>query len=97
MADEAEVGAVVPASVRKFDAIQIDGIHPGNPITGEVITGCLQYFAVTKDQSGGTINPRDLTPRCHETDPIPLSRIRAINWLPLHLRRICRILSAIHE
>ncbi len=74
----AEVGPQAPV-VRGFDEIRIDGIHPRNPITDEEITTFLQAFVVTRDQFGGVIDPRDLSPRCCETEPIPMSRIRAIN------------------
>lgn len=68
-----------PIALRKFDEVQIDGIHPRNPITDEEIVEYLQSFAVLRDQSGGTVDPRDLTPMCSETGPISTSRIRSVN------------------
>lgn len=67
--------------IRKFDEIQIDGIYPRNPITDDEIKDFLQLFAVINDQSGDFINPRDLTPRCAETEPIIASRVRSVNYV----------------
>ena len=66
-------------TLRKFDEVQIEGIHPRNPITDEEILAFNQSFVVTRDQNGEALNPSDLSPACHESGPIPLGRILVVN------------------
>lgn len=65
--------------LKTFTMIQLAGVHPRNPVTEEVLTGYLQWFAVTENMSGDTIDPTKLQPRpdIHHglTEPIPMSRI----------------------
>lgn len=63
--------------------IQLRDVHPRNPITNEVIPAYLQWFAVTEDMSGNTIDPTKLQPRADLhfgfTQPIPMSDIVKID------------------
>ncbi|MEY4386599.1 MAG: hypothetical protein RLY20_1882 [Verrucomicrobiota bacterium] len=65
--------------LKTFTMIQLADVHPRNPVTNELIPAYLQWFAVTDDMSGDTIDPTKLQPRAdlHHglTEPIPMSRI----------------------
>lgn len=69
--------------LRTFNMIQLRGVHPRNPLTNELITAHLQWFAVTENMSGDTIDPTKLQPRAdiHHgiTEPIPMSDITKID------------------
>lgn len=66
--------------LRSTDTIQIDGIHPLNPITDVVIDDLMQVFTVTRDQDGDTIDPDALWPWCQEREPIAMARLRRLNF-----------------
>lgn len=69
--------------LRRFNMIQLSGVHPRNPVTDELITAHLQWFAVTDDMDGEFIDPAKLHPRAdlHHglTEPIPMSRISKLD------------------
>jgi hypothetical protein len=65
--------------LKRFYMIQVEGVHPRNPVTDELIPDLLQWFAVTDDMDGDTVDPKKLIPRAdlHHglTDPIPMSKV----------------------
>ena len=69
--------------LRRFNMIQLEGLHPRNPVTDEVITAHLQWFAVTDDMTGDFIDPTKIQPRADLyfgiTEPIPMSKITKID------------------
>lgn len=73
--------------LRKFDEIQIDGIHPRNPITDVVIPEYRVIFAVTQDTEGDMLDPALLHPRHPAGDaPIAMTRIVRLNGRKLDSR-----------
>lgn len=69
--------------LKKFNSIQLRDVHPRNPITNELIPDYLQWFVVTEDMSGETIDPTKLHPRADLnhglTGRIPMSQIAKID------------------
>lgn len=67
------------ATLRKFETIQLEGVHPRNPVTQQEIPEFLQWFIVTDDMDGQFIDPTKLSPRpdLHHglVEPIPMALV----------------------
>jgi hypothetical protein len=64
--------------IPKFAMVQIRGVHPRNPITGETVPGLLQWFTLTEDMTD-VLDPSKLYPRADihhgRHEPIPMSEV----------------------
>ncbi len=71
--------------LRKFDEVQIQGLHPTNPVAGNRIEDVLQTFVLTRDVEGAFIPVDALHPRLAVTHPfvvhpIPMHQLVRLNW-----------------
>jgi hypothetical protein len=75
--------------LQKFDEVQIRGLHPRNPVTGERIHILLQIFMLTRGVDGDMIpldalHPSPLIADPDLTEPISTDRVVILNGALIH-------------